>query len=380
MKIRGRIYRDGRFTPGTMEIADGKIAAIRGECDGASDAVLDAGDGYVVPGLIDLHFHGAMGEDICDGSEEALRTIARFEASEGVTAICPAMLTLPVGHLKDVLRMAARMRGELRESADTADLVGLNMEGPFISPVKKGAQNGDYILPCDAALCREFHEASEGLLKIIGLAPEESAAFEDYIREVSPFVRVSLAHTNADYDTALRAIRAGARHAVHLCNAMPEMTHRAPGVIGAVLDSPAVYGELICDGNHVHPSMVRALFTAMGSRICLISDSLRAAGMGDGIIDLGGQDVRVEGTRATLVDGGNLAGSVTPLTKCLAIAVREMGVPLEAAVRAATENPAKVLGIEDEYGYLAEGRRADILVLDGNLKKAAVFKDGVRIA
>ena len=378
----GLIYNpDFRFSPGSVYIRDGLFSE---EYQDPGERI-DAEGCYVIPGLIDIHFHGCMSMDFCDGTLQALHTIAEWEAAQGVTAICPATLTLPADVLLSVLRtgaaFAAQQQARPSQRPGEADLVGINMEGPFISHSKKGAQNGAYILPCDSDLCMDFLHASGGLVKLIGLAPEENPDFEDFIRTVRHDVRVSLAHTNADYDTAMRAFAAGACHAVHLYNAMPEMTHRAPGVVGAVRDTPGVSAELICDGNHVHPSVVRAAFDMLSDeRIVLISDSLRAAGMGDGRIMLGGQQVRVEGTRAVLEEGGNLAGSVTSLMNCMRIAVREMGIPLESAVRCATANPARVIGIQDRYGSIRPGRRADAVLLDrGDLHVRAVIKDGQKI-
>ena len=344
------------------------------------EEIVDAAGCYVVPGLIDLHFHGCMGADICDGTKEAVRTLAHYEASQGVTAICPATLTLPVETLRDILRCAADYAQEQHDPKE-ADLVGINMEGPFISRVKKGAQNEDYIIPCDVSVCESFLEASRGLVKIIGLAPEENPNFRQYIASVKDRVRVSLAHTNADYETAMAAFEAGACHAVHLFNAMPPMSHRAPGVVGAVRDSDQVMAELICDGNHVHPAVVRAAFDMLGEeRIILISDSLRACGMGDGTMILGGQAVEVHGTRATLAGTETLAGAVCSLTRCLQTAVRQMGIPLEKALRCATYNPALSIGILDQYGTIEAGKHADCVLLDQeDLSVREVIKDGVRI-
>ncbi|MBQ7370866.1 MAG: N-acetylglucosamine-6-phosphate deacetylase [Blautia sp.] len=380
---------DFQFRKGTIRIEDGIIADIGSEpvsVAGVGEEIVDTKGCYAIPGLIDIHFHGCMNVDLCDGTLEAVRTLARYELKAGVTAICPATLTLPVEELCRILSVAADFKKERdAHKADPAqepmaDLIGINMEGPFICQVKKGAQNGAYILPADASICEKFLEASEGLVKIIGLAPEENPDFEDYIRAVKDRVQVSLAHTNADYETALAAFRAGACHAVHLYNAMPSFTHRAPGVVGAVSDSPDVTAELICDGNHVHPSVVRATFQMLGDdRVVLISDSLRATGLGDGPMILGGQEVIVKGTRATLVDGGNLAGSVTNLADCLRIAVKEMGIPLESAVRAATANPAKVLNVSDTYGSLAPGKQGDVVLLDQELRVKAVIKKGILI-
>ena len=382
MRITGGQVFTGRFVFEEEEvlIRDGVFADPREDAGISGEEVLDASGCYVIPGLIDLHFHGCMGKDFCDGTIEALDVIAAYEAQNGITAICPAALTLGEEELKGILRNGCAY-AQRERTPQRADLIGINMEGPFISRAKKGAQNEAFIRPCDAKLCREFFEASGGLLKIIGLAPEENPDHAEYIREVKGFVKVSLAHTAADYDTAMSAIRAGACHAVHLYNAMPEMLHRAPGVIGAVRDSGGVTAELICDGQHVHPSAVRAAFDMLGAeRIVLISDSLRAAGLGDGRIDLGGQEVLVEGSRAVLVSEGCLAGSVTNLLNCMREAVLHMGIPLEQAVRCASANPARVIGAEDGYGSIAPGKRGNVLLLRReDLSLQAVIKDGVRI-
>ncbi len=369
-ELTGLVYgADFRFHPGTIRMEAGRIREVLFSDEAAPDDAC-----YILPGLVDIHFHGCMGADACDGTLEALRTIAAWEARQGVTSICPATLTLPPEELVGILSAAAAFA---KEQETGADLVGLNMEGPFISRARKGAQNGDYILPCSESLCRIFLEASEGLVKIIGLAPEANPDFESYIRAVKEEVRVSLAHTDADYDTAARAFRAGASHVVHLFNAMPEMAHREPGVVGAAMDSPGVTAELICDGNHVHPAAARAAFALFGEeRIVLVSDSLRAAGMGDGEILLGGRRVVVKGSRAVLAGDGRLAGSVSSLTDCLRTVVKEMGIPLESAVRCAAYNPAKVIGAEDRCGRILPGRKADLLVLDQALCTKQVYKGG----
>ena len=379
-----RIINGTVFTPSfTFEqkevlIRDGIFADCPDET--ADEALIDASGCYVIPGLIDIHFHGCMGADVCDGTEEALHTIASWEASQGITAICPATLTLPVGELCGVLRNMAGF-AQKKSRPEEADLVGVNMEGPFISPVKKGAQNSEHILPCDEKTAGEFLAAGGGLVKIMGLAPEENPGYRTYIEKMKEKAVISLAHTNADYDTAMDAFAAGASHAVHLCNGMPEMLHRAPGVIGAVADSGQVTAELICDGNHVHPAFIRAVFDMLGARrIVLISDSLRAAGMGDGRMSLGGLEVEVKGTRATLAGSDTLAGSVANLRQCLVTAVKKAGIPLEDAVRCATINPAKVIGVQDRYGSIEPGKKGSVLLLEKEtLNLRAVIKDGVML-
>ncbi len=328
-----------------------------------------------IPGLIDIHLHGCLGYDFSDGDYEANCKMARFQAWNGVTAIMPATLTLSVGKLKNALRAMVRNRDEHR--SDEADLVGINMEGPFISKEKKGSQNEEFIRECDTKLVDEFMEASDGLVKVIGLAPEVNPGYEEFIEENRDRVKISLSHTNANYETAVHALKLGADHVTHLYNAMSGVHHRDPGVVGAVYDSRQVTAELIVDGMHVHPTMVRQAFQMLGAdRIMMISDSLRATGMKDGTYMLGGQQIVKRGRACTLATGGNLAGSSSTLMDCVRIAVQEMGIPLSDAVRAASLNPAKFLGIDADYGSIETGKKANLVLLDERMRVAAVIKDG----
>ncbi|WP_138264550.1 N-acetylglucosamine-6-phosphate deacetylase [[Clostridium] hylemonae] len=363
---------DKTFEDGEIVIRDGLIS---GEKEDGGE-VIDGEGCYAIPGLIDIHFHGCKGYDFCDGTTEAIHEIAKYEASIGVTAISPATMTLPVEQLEEILSTAAAYK---KEAADEADLIGVNMEGPFISKEKKGAQDATYIIPCTKEIFHRFQSAAQGLVKYIGVAPEREGALE-FVEQVKDEVNVSLAHTNASYEDAKAAYDRGADHAVHLYNAMPPFTHRAPGVIGAVADSEHVTAELICDGVHIHPSVVRATFKMLGAdRIILISDSMRATGMPDGEYTLGGLAVNVTGSRATLVSNGALAGSATNLPDCMRTVVKEMGIPLETAVACATMNPAKSLGVYDKYGSLTPGKKGNVVLLDKELNLKAVIKDGKRI-
>lgn len=366
------------FIDGTIVIRDGKIVdLLTMENEAAADVaeeVIDGEGAYAIPGLVDIHFHGCKGYDFCDGTKEAIEEIAKYEASVGVTAISPATMTLPVEELVRILSVAAEYKKEEHEGAD---LIGINMEGPFISPAKKGAQDARNIIACDASVATRFVEASEGLVKFIGLAPEESENAVEFVKAMKDKVNISLAHTNADYEKADAAFKAGANHAVHLYNAMPAYTHRAPGVVGAVADNEHVNAEIICDGVHIHPAVVRTTFKMMGAdRMILISDSMRATGMPDGRYTLGGLAVDVVGNRATLVADGALAGSATNLMDCMKVAVKEMGIPLETAVACATMNPAKAVGEYDKYGSLTPGKKANVVLLDEELNVMAVVKDG----
>ena len=377
-----RVYgTDEQFHEGSVCISGERF--VNGEAaKDSADQILDGKGCYAIPGLLDVHFHGCLGLDVCDGTEEAVHTIARYEAESGITAICPATLTLPADELKAILANMAdfrdRMeRGEVPDGDRCADIVGINMEGPFISVVKKGAQNADYIIPCDAELAREFYEASGGLLKFIGLAPEDNPDFVGYINKVKEFTGVSLAHTNADYASAKKAFDAGARHAVHLFNAMSAFTHRDPGVVGAVSDSPHVSAEIITDGVHIHPAMVRTAFRFNGAdRMIIISDSLRSTGMPDGDYVLGGQAIIKKGKYCRLAEGGALAGSVSNQFECMVNAVKEMEIPLETAVACSTIHPAKAIGVDDLYGTIEEGKYGDLVLLNEDLELMAVVKRG----
>ncbi len=393
-----RIYtEEKKFLPGSIEVQDGRIAAIRYDSIEKNEAVVDGGGCYALPGMIDMHFHGCKGWDICDfphgeSSEDSAaifkmwQEIADYQASIGVTGMSPATMTLPADRLKKTLRYATDF-AKLQESGrmQGSRLAGINMEGPFISPVRCGAQDASYILPCSKDVMTQFLEVSEGLVKVVGVAPEKEDALV-MIRQMKNQVRFSLAHTDADYETARQALEAGVCHVTHLFNAMPPWHHRSPGVVGAVLDAAAegkeIMAELICDGFHVHPSVIRTAFQLLGEdRIVLISDSMRAAGMPEGEYTLGGQEVvvknmRERGSVAVLKKNGSLAGSTASLPDCVRMAVRKAGIPLEQAVAAATINPARCLGIEKELGTISVGKWADIVLWDQDLAQRMVICRG----
>lgn len=340
--------------------------------------VFDASNCYVIPGLIDLHFHGCAGEDFSDASFEGLCRMADFELSHGVTYICPAGMTLPEEQLTKICENALRFK---KEQTSGAELVGVNLEGPFLCMSKKGAQNGAFLHDPDSEMLARLQKAAGGLVKLVTVAPEQPNAIEFIKDAVKSGINVSLGHTAADYETACAAYEAGARQATHLFNAMPAFTHRAPGVVGAAFDNHEVMAELISDGVHIHGSVVRAVFRLFGpERVILISDSLRAAGMPDGRYPFGGQEILLEGNRATIYGSPDtLAGSVSSLMACMRQAVR-FGIPLEDAVRAASLNPAKALGIDDWAGGLEEGKQACAVVLDEkDLSIKAVFQRGRKV-
>ncbi|MBQ9954311.1 MAG: N-acetylglucosamine-6-phosphate deacetylase [Eggerthellaceae bacterium] len=354
MKIINGLVFDGEgFVARDVCIEDGAFV------EAACGDVVDAAGCYVIPGLVDLHFHGSAGADISDGRLEGLHAMGAYEASRGITAMCPATMTLS----EEQLTAAAKSAAAYQPAEGEADLVGINMEGPFISPSKVGAQNPEFVRNPSAAEFRRLQEAAGGLFKLVDIAPEEPGA-EEFIQEMAGEVRISLAHSCANYDDAKKGFELGIRQLTHLYNAMDPMHHRKPGPIPAAAERDDVMAEIIADGVHIHPAMVRLAFNMFGDdRMILISDTLRAAGLADGVYDLGGQDVTVKGPVAT-IENGALAGSVSDLMRCLYVAVKDMGIPLESAVKAATANPARALGLEGVHGTLAVGAVANAVLLD----------------
>ena len=376
-----RIFtEDGSFMQGDVVVKDGRFDSVlerTADTDAANDStqqeIIDASGLIMIPGLVDIHFHGCRGADMCDGTVEALDVITSYEASVGVTSVCPATMTIPRDELLCVMKNA----GDYTYHGG-AHLVGINMEGPFISPSKKGAQAAENIMHCDYEYFRQLQDAANGLIKLVDIAPEEPGAFE-FIDKAKDETVISIAHTAADYDTAKEAIEHGASHATHLYNAMPSLHHRNPGVIGAVRDSQKCHVELICDGVHIHPSVIRATFAMFGAeRMILISDSMRSTGLEDGEYTLGGQPVTVRGNLATLHDG-TIAGSATNLMDCMRFAINEAGISLEEAIMCATANPAKEINIFDEAGSISVGKKADFVLLNNALDIVSVYIDGKEI-
>lgn len=348
---------DGSFNKQDIYIKKDRIVDAFSE---EGEEVIDAEGKYAIPGLTDVHFHGSVGYDFCDGSMEAIAAIAEFQAKNGTTNICPATMTLGDDALSNIFTMAANYHSD-----QGASFVGIHMEGPYISCAKKGAQNPEFIRKPEINHFNKMQALSGGQIKIVSIAPEEEGAL-DFIEEAhKQGIVLSIAHTTADYDTSMKAMEKGASHVTHLWNAMPPFTHRAPGVIGAAFDTKKCTVELICDGVHIEPSVVRATYQLFGDdRVILVSDSMMACGMEDGQYSLGGQAVTVVGNKATLIDG-TIAGSVTNLYKCMQTAVK-YGIPFGSAVKSAAVNPAKKIGIYDNYGSIDTGKFANILLVDDN--------------
>ena len=362
---RGKVFQeDGNFLEQTLYVNDHRLVDKAEYQDDGE--VIDAEGLLVLPGLVDIHSHGAAGEDFSDGNPEGLKKILQYEKRCGITSYCPTSMTFPKERLRQIF---ASIKGAQTE--DGATVVGINMEGPFLDPAKKGAHVEKWIAAPDVAFVRELNQDADGLVRLVTLAPNMDGA-EEFIKEMHEEVCISLGHTAADYDCASRAMKLGAHHVTHLYNAMQPFGHRAPGLIGAAMDDPECMVELICDGYHIHPSAIRAAFRMFGpERVILISDSMRATGMENGTYELGGQEVTVQDRKAVLKDG-TLAGSATNLYGCMCKAV-EFGIPLEQAIMAATANPAKSIGIFDYVGSIRIGKQADLLLVSENLELKRVI-------
>lgn len=359
----GKVFQEnGAFEEQTLYIRDHKLVEPF-EAD-ETEEVIDAAGLCILPGLVDIHSHGAYGRDFSDGDGEGLKEILRYEKRSGITSYCPTSMTLPKDRLREIFQ-------SIEEVEDGATVVGINMEGPFLDPGKKGAHVEEWIAAPDAEFVRELNKAADGKIRLITLAPNVAGAME-FIREMHDEVCISLGHTGADYECASEAMEMGAHHVTHLYNAMKPLAHREPGLIGAAVDDPQCMVELICDGYHIHPSVVRTTFRMFGAeRVVLISDSMRAAGMENGTYELGGQEVTVKDRKAILADG-TLAGSATNLFDCMRKAI-EFGVPKDQAIFAATRNPAVSIGIYDRVGSVTVGKEADLLLVTEDMELKRVI-------
>ncbi len=365
---------DFQFHTGAFEVVDGKFGAVLPE-EVPADAI-DLGGATVIPGLVEVHSHGNSGADFSDGDYEGLKAMAKYYAECGATSFAPASMTLPYDVLDKAFANAKQLHAEAPEGHSR--LMGIQMEGPYFSYKKRGAQNADYLQEPDFEGFKKLYDACDGLIRIVDIAPELPGAAE-FVAKASKLCTVSIAHTDCSYDQARSAVDAGITHMTHLYNAMPGINHRNPGAIPAGVENANVQAEIICDGYHIHPAAVRLAFAMFKNRMILVSDSGRCAGQSEGYqFDLGGQMAEIRGGVAKLVGTDTIACSASNMWDCLRNTI-SWNVPEEEAVRAATYNPAKALSALDKIGSIEEGKYADFIITNADYSEKRVFIGGKEI-
>ena len=365
---------DFQFHMGAFEVKDGLFGEVLAE-NVPADAI-DLKGATVIPGLVEVHSHGNSGADFSDGDYEGLKRMAKFYAQCGATSFAPASMTLPY----DVLSKAFATAKQLKEEAPQghARIMGIQMEGPYFSYKKRGAQNADYLKEPDFDGFKKLYDECGGLVRIVDIAPELPGAAE-FVAKAKDLCTVSIAHTDCTYDDAKAAVDAGVTHLTHLYNAMPGIHHRNPGAIPAGVENPKVQAEIICDGFHIHPASVRLAFTMYKNRMILVSDSGRCTGQPEGYqFDLGGQMAELRGGVAKLVGTETIACSASDMWKCLCNTI-SWGIPEEEAIRAASYNPAKALGADDKIGSIEKGKYADFVITNADYSEKRVFIGGEEI-
>jgi N-acetylglucosamine-6-phosphate deacetylase len=355
-----------------VQVSDGRITAVAGARPEHEAPVVDLQGAWLLPGYIDMHMHGGGGHNV-SASLEAMEEAVAFHLSHGTTATLVSLVTASEQALSDQLGWAAELvqRGPGRHGC----VLGSHLEGPFLSARRCGAQNEAYMLAPDPELLARLRAVAGETLRMVTIAPELPGALALIETLAGDGVIAAMGHSDASYEQALEGIRAGSRHATHLFNAMPPMLHRHPGLVGAALES-GITCELINDGRHVHPAIVRMVFELIDSP-ALVTDAIDATGFGDGRFDLGGQEVIVTDGEARLAATGSLAGSTLTMDIALRSAVKVSGLSIERASAAASLVPARALGVDDELGAIAPGKRADMVVLDDDLQVTGVMSNGL---
>lgn len=358
--INGKILLKDKILENSAIIFDEKIQEIADLNDiNTSDyEIIDALGNFVAPGLVDMHIHGYLGADVSDGNTDGIKKVAEGIIKNGVTAWCPTTMTVSKAEIETAFNSVR----EVVKSGEYygARILGVNSEGPFINPSKKGAQAEEHILRPDA----DFIEKHSDIVKLFTVAPEVDGAgecIEKVLKNTN--VLISMGHTNATFDEAMTGIKKGVSHTTHLFNAMTALSHRSPGVVGAALSSDNVSVELIADTFHVDKGLFGLIAKIKGQKLCLITDCIRAGGMPDGDYTLGGQPVHKEGIKC-LMNDGTIAGSVLKLNNAIYNLYKNSSLELYEAVNCASLNPAMALGEDKEIGSIEVGKRADIIIAD----------------
>ncbi|WP_010273479.1 N-acetylglucosamine-6-phosphate deacetylase [Paenibacillus senegalensis] len=339
-----------------------------------ADSRIDAEGGWLVPGFIDIHIHGGYGHDFMDATAEALEGITRFHGKNGTTAMLATSVTAPREALDQLLEAVHTYQ---QQDMPYAQLIGVHLEGPFISPKWPGAQNPAYIVPPQQEWLEEWTAKYPGLIKQLTLAPEHEGAFAliHWLKEHG--IIAAAGHTDASYEIMEEAVEHGLSHAVHTFNAMTGLHHRAPGTVGAVLSDDRINAEVIADGFHVHPAGIKLLAkTKTDNNLILITDAMSAAGLGNGQYSLGGLAVTVKDGKATLTEGNSLAGSTLTMISAFRYVINVVGVDIVEASRMASLNPAQALRMDDKLGSLAAGKQADVLLLSPDLEIKRIWVKG----
>ena len=358
--INGTIVLPDRAVKNQALLFDEKIVGIvpANEIPAGAE-IIDAEGGCVIPGLIDMHIHGYLGEDASDGSFDGLRVMAEGVAKNGVTSFLPTTMTVSYAELRAAFDQIRKgMAESVKPDWQGAQILGVNAEGPFINPGKKGAQAGENIRPGDAAFLQENLD----IIRVFTIAPEMPGNM-DCIRAMAGKTLISMGHTGATFDEAHAAIEAGVGHVTHLFNAQTGLLHRDPGVVGAALTDDRVSTELIADTFHVNANLFPLVARMKGEKLVLITDCTRAGGLADGEYTLGGQPIFVKGIECRLADG-TIAGSVLRLNHAVRNLLANTDLPLWEAVNAASLNPAKRIGAAESKGSLEPGKDADIAICD----------------
>lgn len=367
---------------GWLQVENGKIAAFGAGLVPSTvskplaNATIDVKGQTVVPGFIDIHVHGADGAEVMDGTAAAIRKIARFHSAHGTTGWLPTTLTASIPALEESLKAAHTVKSE-SSSPEGAAVLGVHLEGPFISPNKIGAQNPEFVATASVDTMERLAAVAPGLIKKMTIAPEREGALETIRWMAKHGIAASIGHTDATFEETMRGIEAGASHATHLFNAMRGLHHREAGVVGACLLSRDVLCELIVDGQHVDFEVVKLVVGQKGAeKIALITDAISATGKPDGHYQLGGLDILVQDGRPVLSDGHTLAGSTLTMDVAVRNMVKRVGVTLEDAIQMASTTPARELGLKDTKGVIALNRDADFVVLDEALSVTRTFVGG----